>query len=262
MKLGRAFFRVGAAWLVVAAIMAAVGRMCVAQPAGKVPAPAGATGQDAGPARKAVKMSMLELVRMGGYFMIPIGVCSLLGLAVIIERSIALRRGAVLPKGFMDGLKGVFKHDGEDRRAGLEYCNTRDCPISRVAAAGIRKLHRDEQSVEQAIEDAGANEVAKLRRHLRMLYGVASVSPMLGLLGTVWGMILAFQVASQQGLGKASGLATGIYEALVTTFAGLCVAIPALIFYYYFMGKIERILSEINDVSVEFLEHYLGARAT
>ena len=207
------------------------------------------------------RMSILELLLKGRYFMIPIGLCSLLGLAIIIERAVSLRRGAIIPRGFMDSLKGNFRHSGDDRRAGLDYCRSHDCPVARVAAAGIRKLHKDEESVEQAIEDAGANEVAKLRRNLRMLFGVAAVSPMLGLLGTVWGMIQAFQVASLKGLGKAEHLAQGIYEALVTTFGGLIVAIPVLIFYYYFQGKIERIVSEMNDVSVDFVEHYMGPEA-
>ncbi|KKL18856.1 hypothetical protein LCGC14_2471320, partial [marine sediment metagenome] len=202
------------------------------------------------------KMSLLELLLKGGYFMIPIAGCSLLGLTVIIERFIALRHSVIIPPGFMAGLKGAFRHTSQDRQAGLDYCHANDCPIARVAAAGIRKLHRPEESVEQAIEDAGANEVAKLRRNLRVLFGVSAVSPMLGLLGTVWGMIQAFQVASLKGLGRAESLATGIYEALVTTFGGLCVAIPVLIFYYYFQGRIEHIVSMMNDVSVEFLDHY------
>jgi biopolymer transport protein ExbB len=88
-----------------------------------------------------------------------------------------------------------------------------------------------------------------------MLYGVAYVSPMLGLLGTVWGMIEAFQAAALQGLGQAEKLAEGIYNALVTTFAGLMIAIPVLIFYFYFQSKIESIIAEMNDVSIRILEH-------
>jgi len=203
-------------------------------------------------------INMLELLKKGGYFMFPIAACSILGLAVIIERFISLRTGKIIPSKFMTGLKDVFKHTVDDRQLGLDYCHAQNCPIGRVAAAGIRKLHKEEESVEQAIEDAGANEVARLRRNLRMLFGVAAVAPMLGLLGTVWGMIEAFQVASVVGLGQAQAMAKGIYEALVTTFGGLCVAIPILIFYYYFQGKIERLVANMNDASVEFLEHYIG----
>ncbi len=244
----------GGTWLVAAAAVIVLVAVCWAQqPA--APAPQ-APGKPVQKVERTPTMSFLELLMKGGYFMIPIAGCSLLGLAVIIERFIALRRGAIVPAGFMNGLKQAFT-DPRDRQAGLDYCHAHDSPIARVAAAGIRKLHRDEESVEQAIEDAGANEVAKLRRNLRMLYGVAAVAPMLGLLGTVWGMIQAFQVAAAKGLGRAEALASGIYEALVTTFAGLCVAIPVLIFYYYFLDKIERIVSHMNDVSVEFLAHYI-----
>ena len=204
------------------------------------------------------RMSMLELLLKGRWFMLPIGACSLLGLAIIVERLVALRRTVVIPSGFLAGLKSVFRGDREDLTAGLKYCGANDCPFGRVAAAGIRKLHKGEAGVEQAIEDAGANEISKLRRNLRMLYGVAAVAPMLGLLGTVWGMIQAFQVTSQAGLGdRGEKLATGIYEALVTTFGGLIVAIPALIFYYHFLSKIDAIVHEMNEQSIEFVEHYI-----
>ena len=192
--------------------------------------------------------------------MVPIGLCSLLGLAVIIERMIALRRGAVIPGRFLPGLKDAFG-PARDRAAGRQYCSARDCPIARVVEAGIRKMHRPEEVVEHAIEDAGANEVSKLRRNLGMLQGVAAVAPMLGLLGTVWGMIEAFQVASDPNVdvtNRGPMLGKGIYEALVTTFAGLTVAIPAVISYYYFRGKVDKLVHEMNEVSVEFVEDYVG----
>ncbi len=203
---------------------------------------------------KIEKISILRLLVKGGYFMIPIGLCSILAAVVVIERLIALQRSRIIPPGFVRQLQQVFQQ-GRNRNEAVQYCRQSISPMARVAEAGLRKLHRGEQAVEDAIEDAGANEVSKLRRNLRMLYGIAAVAPMLGLLGTVWGMIQAFQVASQQGLGgRATSLAGGIYEALVTTFAGLLVAIPVLIFYYYFLGKIERIVHEMNDQSVELIE--------
>ena len=240
-------------WLIAAVVVAVLAAAALAQDPEPMEGPPGSEEPTQTP-----RMSMFELLLKGRWFMVPIGLCSLMGLAIIIERLIALRRSAVIPPRFMEGLKAVFRHTSEDRAAGLEYCRAQNRPIARVAAAGISKLHRDPQTVERAIEDAGANEVVKLRRNLRMLYGVAAVAPMLGLLGTVWGMIEAFQVASVKGLGRAELLATGIYEALVTTFAGLIVAIPVLIFYYYFTGKIEQLVSEMNDVSVEFVEHYVS----
>jgi len=247
-----ASLREAPAWLIVGIFVAAASAACVAQ----TTAPAGAA-QPPGPER----MSFLNLLLKGGWFMVPIGLCSLLGLAVILERLIALRRGAVIPSSFLPGLKSTFRHEALDRRSGLEYCRSRDCPVSRVLQAAIRKLHRPEEAVEQAIEDAGANEVSKLRRNLGMLQGVAAVAPMLGLLGTVWGMIAAFQVASDPNVdvtNRGPMLGKGIYEALVTTFAGLTVAIPAVIAYYYFRGKIEKLVHDMNEVSVDFVEHYIG----
>jgi biopolymer transport protein ExbB len=253
-----AFLRDVPIWLIVAALVAGLGAACVAQTTAPSPTqPAGT--EDEG------RMSFLQLMLAGRYFMIPIGLCSLMGLAVIIERVVALRRGAVIPGDFMPALKSSFRHDSLDRDAGVQFCRARSCPIARVTEAGIRKLHRGEEAVESAIEDAGSNEVSRLRRNLRLLYGVAAVAPMLGLLGTVWGMIEAFQVASDPNVdvtNRGPLLGKGIYEALVTTFAGLTVAIPALIFYYFFLGRIDRLVYDMNEASVEFVEHYMGRAKT
>ena len=129
-------------------------------------------------------------------------------------------------------------------------------------AAGLRKLPQGHAAVERAIEDQGGAEVHKLRRNMRLLYGVSVVAPLMGLLGTVWGMIEAFRVtSSQQGLGKPELLAKGIYEALVCTMAGLMVAIPVLMLYYFFASKIERYVAEMNDVSLEFTDHFLEEKS-
>jgi len=255
-----AFFNKVPIWLFVSVVVAAVALpMCMAQDAGNAdPPPAKAAEGGKAEVVSTPEMSFLELLEAGGLqFMIPIGLCSILALTIIIERLIVLRRKAIMPPGFMPGLKSVFRHDSKDRSAGLEYCHADGSPISRVVAAAIRRLHRSEEAVERAIEHAGELEVSKLRRFLRLLFGVSAVAPMIGLLGTVWGMIKAFQVASVAGLGKAGLLAEGIYIALVTTLAGLVVAIPVLMFYYYFQGKIHDVVHEMNDLAMEFLDHYI-----
>ena len=248
MKDRAGFFRIVPVWLVVAAVVLVVGAaLCRAQDTPDAP--------NTEP-KSTPKMTFLELLEKGGLeFMIPIALCSLIGMTIIIERLFALRKSAVMPKSFMPGLKGVLRDDRSNQRAGLDYCTANASPLSRVVAAGIRKLHKSEEAVERAVEDAGAIEVDKLRRNMHLLFGVSAVAPMLGLLGTVWGMIEAFQVASIAGLGKASKLATGIYQALVTTFAGLVVAIPVLILYYYFLGKIDQMVHQMNDVTMEFVDH-------
>ena len=252
-------------WFLIALVLplALVGllREVQAQDQAPPPQPAAVDASDDVAVIQTPEMSFLELLEKGGLkFMIPIGLCSLLGLSIIIERLISLRRSVIVPPRFMDGLKQVFR-SRDDAEQALTYCRNDASPVARIMAVGIRKLPQGEEAVEQAIEDAGANEVSKLRRNLRMLYGVSAVTPMLGLLGTVWGMIEAFQVVEAVGVGRASMLAKGIYEALVTTFAGLTVAIPCLVAYYFFLGRIDRIVSQMNDISEEFIEHFIVGRS-
>ena len=250
----QAIFRVVPLWLVVAVVVAGMCAACFAQVADKAP-----SGKSApSPFDRIPTLTLFQLLVRGGWLMVPIGLCSLIGLAIIIERSIVLRRRKIIPPNFLGGLKSTFRHAQVDRAAGLEYCRTHDCPVARVISAGINKSHRGEETVERVIEDAGAAEVTKLTSHLRMLYAVAAVAPMLGLLGTVWGMISAFQVAAAKGLGRPELMAKGIYEALVTTLGGLSVAIPIVLCYHYFLGKIEKYVGEMNEISIEFLEHYMS----
>ena len=259
-------------WMVISLLVAAAGTYCAAQadksappveaPGKAAPAPAAPGGGPAAQpkAEDSTSMTMLELFSRGGVFMFPLAACSLVGLALIIERLVSLRKNKIIPPRFLEHLKGSFTPGSGDRSTGLNCCRANGSPLARVLAAGIGKMHKDEETVEQAIEDAGANEISKLKRNLRGLSAVAAIAPLLGLLGTVSGMIKAFQVASVKGLGKASLLAQGIYEALVTTYAGLLIAIPVMVFYYYFLGRIDRFVSEMNDLSIEFVEHYVTSK--
>ena len=205
--------------------------------------------------------TLFELFQAGGPFMYALLACSILSVAIIIERAVSLRRSAAMPSGFMAGLKAVYRDPQEDRKAALEYCRTHDSSMARVVAAGIRRIPRGAAATEKAVEDAGANEALKLRKNVRMLYALGSVATLLGLIGTISGMIKAFQVASGGGLGKAELLAKGIYEAMVNTFGGLAVAIVCTVFYYLFLGRIERLVTEMNDAVGEFAERYLPSAA-
>jgi biopolymer transport protein ExbB len=208
--------------------------------------------------------TLFELFQAGGPFMYALLACSILSVAIIIERLVSLRKSAAMPPGFMAGLRGVYRDPQEDRAAALEYCRLHDSSIARIVAAGIRRIPRGAEATEKAVEDAGANEALKLRKNVRMLYALGSVATLLGLIGTISGMIKAFQVAAGGGLGKAELLAKGIYEAMVNTFGGLAVAIVCTIFYYLFLGRIERLVTEMNDAVGEFAERYLPStdRAT
>lgn len=217
-----------------------------AAPAGAVAAPAQAD------APAPPKLSPIQLFFLAGIFMYPLAATSVVSVALIIERFIALRRGRVIPPGFLTGLKGIYQDPREDRDRALEYCQKHDSPLARMIAAGIRRLPRGYAAAEKAIEDAGGNEALKLRQNMRFLYSLGSVATLLGLIGTISGMIKAFQVASVAGPGHADLLSKGIYEAMVNTFAGLAIAIVVTIFYYWFIGKIEKLVSELNDAVNEF----------
>lgn len=200
------------------------------------------------------KTSFLELLSKGGWAMWPLAACSLLGLALAIERGLALRRSQIIPGGFMAGLQKIY-NGRRDSEAAVAYCKEHPSTIGRIMAAGIRKVPNGPAATEQAVADQGATEVARLRRNLRLLHGIAAITPTLGLLGTVWGMIRAFEAASAVGLGSHSQqLTKGIYEALVATMTGLMIAVPVLLCYYIYLGIIDRSVLELNDTAQAFFE--------
>ncbi len=201
-------------------------------------------------------MPLIELFIKGGIFMYPLAACSIIAVAIIFERMLSLRRSQVIPKNFMKGLRGVTRDLREDRQRALDYCRQKDSPIARMIAAGIKRIPRGFAAAEKAIEDAGANEALKLRRNMRFLYAIGSVATLLGLIGTIYGMIKAFQAAAAAGVGRINELSTGIYLAMVNTFSGLAVAIVVTIFYYFFVGRIERLISELNDELTDFSDQF------
>ena len=207
--------------------------------------------------------NMWSIVRDGGPLMIPILVCSLILVTFVFERMISLRRGRVIPKPFVTRFIRQIREGELDRDRALELCLENGSPVAEVLAGAVRKWGRPAVEVEQAVIDAGERTTNGLRRYLRVFNGVATVSPLLGLLGTVVGMIRAFNaIATADAMGRPELLATGISQALLTTAAGLCVAIPALILYMYFVSRVDRLIIDIdargqqlvNMISAEELE--------
>ena len=220
----------------------------------------GGTAEPAEAADAGIKIqSLWDLVTKGGPMMIPIGICSFVALTVIIERLVSLRRSRIIPSGFLSGLPQDLTASA-DRKLALEYCRRDGSPISHIFATGISRLHHPLEVLERHIGQAGEREVFKLRRYLRALAVVSSVAPLLGLLGTIIGLIDAFQTValSAEALGKAESLAKGIYEAMITTAAGLPVAIPALIGYHFIAARIDRLLAEMDDMTISFLETHVA----
>ena len=199
------------------------------------------------------KETMWGLIKKGGPLMIPLALASVLALALALERFIALNRERVLPTGFMAGLTDAWNEDSSGAQA-VEYCDESDCAAGQIFKAGVARAKLGPEAVEKAIEDVGSREADKLKRSLRPLSIIAAISPLLGLLGTVYGMINAFGETSRSGgTAKTAMLATGIYEALVTTAAGLTIAIPVLLLYQFLQGRVDKLIDEIDEAGSDFV---------
>jgi len=197
--------------------------------------------------------SMLSLVMDSGaiglLFMGALGVFSLFAVAVTIERFVNTRRDKIVPDQFVSELKQVVSSNTSTPADLKAVCDRHKVPAATILLAGLQRAGRPLTEVEKAMEDAAAREMAALRSRVRPLSVAGSVAPLLGLLGTVVGMIIAFRTASQSGLGKGEMLAQGIYLALVTTAAGLSIAIPSILFASFFNTKIEGFF-RIIDVAL------------
>lgn len=186
--------------------------------------------------------SLFGIIWAGGPIMIPIGICSVAGLAYAAERLIRMRKRRVGTEQFSQRLISAVEEGGPQK--GIELCEAEPSHLATVVRAGLAEARHSFLHMEKAGEDAGAKEVRHLMNNLRPFLVVATIAPLLGLLGTVWGMIIAFmQIAYAGGLGKPEQLANGIAQALITTAAGLIVAIPTQVIYYYFRGKVDRFVT-------------------
>ncbi len=202
--------------------------------------------------------SLYQTILDGGICMVPIGLCSIVALGFIVERWVSLRGSRLIPGRFKKELESALE-SGPERA--LELCQSRRAPVARVFAAGLRRWSQSPVDIEKAVEDAGAHEISTLSAPLKPLVVVAAVAPLLGLLGTVFGMIKAFNVVAQQhGAGKPELLAEGIAEALITTAAGLIVAIPVQVMWFYFKGRIDRFSRRVEEMYHQVLGRVLDLR--
>jgi biopolymer transport protein ExbB len=193
-----------------------------------------------------------KIVDDAGPLMYAILLCSFLLVAFVLERAVSLRRSRVIPKPFVSRFLQQLRDGQLDRQQALELCEASGSPVSQVFAGAVRKWGRPGVEVEQGVIDAGERITNGLRRYLRVFYGVATVGPLLGLMGTVLGMIQAFNViAASDALGRAELLAGGIAKALLNTAGGLAVAIPASIFYVFFVSRVDRLVIDIDKRAQE-----------
>ncbi len=196
---------------------------------------------------------LVNIIFQGGILMWPIMMCSVVGLAITVERFFALRRADIDTREFMDIMRQVLRQNRI--REAIEICDETEAPVARIMKSGILKHDRSKDDIREAIEDAGRFEIPRLERYLSALATCANIAPLLGLLGTVSGMIKAFaQIQNLRGQVNPSDLAEGISNALVTTAAGLTVAIPMLVVYNYFVTRVDNMVIEMELSSSELIE--------
>ncbi|MBI2435664.1 MAG: MotA/TolQ/ExbB proton channel family protein [Candidatus Hydrogenedentes bacterium] len=194
-----------------------------------------------------------ELMEQGGILMWPILATSIAALAIALERFISLRRARIDTREFMDTMRQVLRR-GRVQEA-IEICDEANAPLARMMKAGLLIHDRAKEDIREAIEDAGHLEIPRLERYLAALATCVNVAPLLGLLGTVQGMIRVFSVIQQrQGQVVPADLAGGISNALLTTAAGLCVAIPTLVVYNYFVTQVDNLVVEMELSASELVD--------
>ena len=198
--------------------------------------------------------SLWEMFLAGGPLLMPIVICSFVLLLVVFERSVSLRRRRVVPRLFSERFLLQTGEGALTKNEALQRCLENDSLMARVFASAVRKWGKPAVEVEQAVIDEGERMANEMRRFLRVINGVATVCPLMGLLGTVWGMMQAFEaIAGSSAMGRPDLLAGGISGALLSTAAGLSVAIPALILYLWFVGRVDMLVMEIDRYGQELV---------
>ena len=183
--------------------------------------------------------TLWQFLQSGGPVMIPIGICSVLVVALAMERYLRLRRGLICPRGIDDAVASVRSGDLDEARAKADNARS---PAGRILLAGLRRDGCALDEVEHAMEDQGQKELERLQAPIRPIKLIGNIAPLMGLLGTVIGISEAFHRVVRTGMGKPENLAAGIEEALTTTIAGLVVAIPALLIAAHLTGRVRKLL--------------------
>lgn len=199
---------------------------------------------------------MLELVIKGGPFMYPILLCSVLSLAIFLERLWVLRRKMIIPKDFISQVEELVGRDKVEDAVFL--CHGSSSTIARIFLAGLKNTGRGMWLIKESIEEKGRREGILLERNIGALLTIANLSPLLGLLGTVSGMIKSFNTISTYNVSSTAPLAGGIAEALITTATGLLVAIPTLVVYRFLVDKAQMLIFQMEENSIKLIDAMEG----
>lgn len=190
-------------------------------------------------------------LQRGGIVMIPLMLCSIIALGIIIERAIALRKKRVLIPEIVNLIETI--HHPGDINLALSICQKNEGAFANIVQLGLENRHLAKDELKELITDQGRQETRSLEKGLSILETIAGIAPLLGLLGTVTGMIKVFTVISNVGLGQTQALSAGISEALITTVAGLSIGIPSLVLYNYFTDKAENLILDIEKFASKLL---------
>lgn len=201
---------------------------------------------------------MFEIIRAGGWVMVPIILCSVVAMAIIGERFWTLRRKHVVPKGLIAQVWKWAKENKLDKQR-LNLLRNHS-PLGRILAAGLVNQHHDREMMKASIEEASSQVIHDLEKYLNTLGTIAEIAPLLGLLGTVTGIIRMFAAIGEVGLGNPIVLSSGLSEALITTAAGLFVAIPAFVFYRYFRGLVDELILSMEQEALKMIDVLHGER--
>ena len=195
---------------------------------------------------------MLEIMYKGGPLMFPIILCSIIALAIFFEKIYHFHHAVINRETFMSGLRNIIKN-GKITES-ISICSDTHGPVAATLKAGLLKHDKSKESIKEAMEETARYEIPRLERRLNILATVAHIAPLLGFLGTVTGMINAFmQIQEKAGLVNAADLAAGIWEALITTAAGLVVAIPAFVAYNYLTSRVKLFVEDMEQSASELL---------
>ncbi len=227
--------------------------------------PAMVAGAEAAPAAgdalasEGQDVSLWQVIKWGGVIELVIILCSLAATTLIIEHFVTIRFGRAMPSDLVQAV--AERMDNREYSEVVSLCKERPCFFSNVVGAGLQRLKHDFAAVQEALADSVEKQGLALHAKISYLSFISNICPMLGLLGTVWGMIGAFnKIAYHQGLGRSKLLAEGVSQALITTATGLVVAIPVMAFFFFFRERVNRIILEVETVTADLFEPFRPSR--
>ena len=195
---------------------------------------------------------MLDVFEKGGFLMYPIFICSLIAITIFFERMFFLKSIKTKTKRFVLRVKNLVKKGSIE--LAISACRKSPTPISEIMLAGLMKFGRGRDEMKEAIEDSANQEIPVFERNLSILSTIGNITPLLGLLGTVFGMVKAFNVIAVMGVGKPEALAGGISEALLTTAFGLSIAIPTIVVYNYLSHRVDKLIKDMEVNCVDLID--------